>query len=263
MLDRTVSEYMTSPVVSVGPDETLPAIAKLLDERRISAVVVIDERAIPLGIVSRSDLLRIGRSHTGASRGARALELPAWRVGEVMTQGTLSIAPNAPLAEAARTMREERCHRLVVIEAGRLAGVFSTLDLAAAVRDAHVTRPLAEIMSTPVITVEATRPVSVAIEKLDEAHLTGVIVVEDEWPIGVFTQSEAIAVRDLPSDTPVGDLLDPAIICLPAQTRCHRAAAHIARLDVRRVIACRGGEMVGIVTGFDIAKLFPQAGARY
>ncbi len=47
---------MTTNVTIVGPDTTVHAIAQLLSDRHISAVMVIDQGSI-LGVVSEGDLL--------------------------------------------------------------------------------------------------------------------------------------------------------------------------------------------------------------
>ena len=48
---------------------------------------------------------------------------------------------------------------------------------------------------------------------------------------------------------------DAALLCLPIDARLHRAAAHVARLDVRRVIACAAREAVGVIGGLDFARV--------
>ncbi|MGE0716933.1 MAG: CBS domain-containing protein, partial [Alphaproteobacteria bacterium] len=51
-------DVMTAPVVTVGPDTSVTEIARLLVERGISAVPVVDDAGRPVGIVSEGDLLR-------------------------------------------------------------------------------------------------------------------------------------------------------------------------------------------------------------
>ncbi|KAB2899174.1 MAG: CBS domain-containing protein, partial [Kofleriaceae bacterium] len=130
-----------------------------------------------------------------------------------------------------------------------------TADLAAAVRDARVETPLSVVMSSPILTVKTTDPLSLADQRLEHAHVSGLVVIEDDWPVGLFSQVEAMASRDLPRDTPVEDVFEQALICLPDTTKIHRAAAYAARLDVRRVVACRQREAVGIVSGLDFARV--------
>jgi CBS domain-containing protein len=152
-------------------------------------------------------------------------------------------------------MCEHRVHRLFVIDGGQLVGVVSTLDLMTAVGEARVSGPISDIMSSPVFSVKAQQPISAAIERLEHARVSGLVVVDEDWPVGVFTQLEALQARDLPRDTRVDEVFDPSMLCLPAETKLYRAAAQARRLAARRIIVCRGPEAAGIVTGFDFAKL--------
>lgn len=250
-----VSRYMTTQVEAVGVDSMLSHVARRMDERKISAVPVVDAAGAVVGVLSRTDLLHLGRTLSRRHRGAAVMELPEQRAAEVIKGAPRLCGPDATLREAAQLMCEHHIHRLFVVDAGRLVGVISTLDLTAAVRDAKVETPLREVMSSPIITVGANQPVSVGIERLDRAHVTGLVVVDGEWPIGVFTQAEAMQSRDLPRDTPIDDLHDPSIICMPTSHRVRHAAAQAASLDVRRVIVCERREAVGVVTGLDFAKI--------
>ena len=86
------------------------------------------------------------------------------------------------------------------------------------------------------------------------AHISGLIVVEDGWPIGLFTQREALESKDLAGSTPVEQAMNSAMLVMDAQTPLHRAAAQAAALRVRRVIAMGSRGVAGILTGLDFAK---------
>lgn len=252
---QPVSDYMTREVESVGPDTLLPEVVRILERFNISAVPVLDGNEL-VGVVSRTDLLHVGRRNAGTARRAPSLLVPSHRVNGIMRRAPLVVAPQTPLATAARAMTRARIHRIFVVENGAgLVGVLSTADLAAAVRDARVETPLSVVMSSPLLTIKTSDPLALADQRLEHAHVTGLVVVEDDWPVGLFTQVEAMASRDLPRDTPVDDVFEQALICLPDSTRIHRAAAFAARLDVRRVVACRQREAVGIVSGLDFARV--------
>ncbi|MGW6706303.1 CBS domain-containing protein [Streptomyces sp. NPDC054956] len=52
-------ELMTSPAVTVRPDATLPQAARLMAERHIKRLPVVDADGTIMGIVSRADLLKV------------------------------------------------------------------------------------------------------------------------------------------------------------------------------------------------------------
>ena len=58
----TVSLLMSSPVVSVGPETPLDLAYRSMAERRISCVPVLDGDGRAVGVLSDTDLLRVGRA---------------------------------------------------------------------------------------------------------------------------------------------------------------------------------------------------------
>jgi CBS domain-containing protein len=79
-------------------------------------------------------------------------------------------------------------------------------------------------------------------------------VVENDWPVGIFTQVEALESRDVPRNTPVEDVMSSRILALRPDTLLHRAAAQAAATRVRRVIVQDGDRLAGILTGLDFAR---------
>jgi CBS domain-containing protein len=55
----TAGELMTSPAVTIGPDATVPAAARLMDAHHVRRLPVVDEKGRIAGIVSRRDLLSV------------------------------------------------------------------------------------------------------------------------------------------------------------------------------------------------------------
>ena len=53
------ADLMTSPVVAVGADSTIAQAARVMQERNVRRLVVVDQRGNIAGIVSRSDLLQV------------------------------------------------------------------------------------------------------------------------------------------------------------------------------------------------------------
>jgi CBS domain-containing protein len=56
---RTAAELMTSPVVTIHPDATLPATARLMNSHHLKHLPVVGADGTLVGIVSRSDLLSV------------------------------------------------------------------------------------------------------------------------------------------------------------------------------------------------------------
>ncbi|MFF9896351.1 CBS domain-containing protein [Streptomyces longispororuber] len=55
----TVGDVMSSPAVTVHPEQTVPAAARLMERRGVERLPVVDEEDRLIGIATRSDLLRV------------------------------------------------------------------------------------------------------------------------------------------------------------------------------------------------------------
>lgn len=109
-------------VVSVGAQDEVGVIARILAEARIGAVLVRDGGGDVLGIVSERDIVRCIAAH-----GAEAVSLPAARL---MTRALHTVTPATKVTEALELMTDRRVRHLpVMAEDGTLAGMVSIGDL--------------------------------------------------------------------------------------------------------------------------------------
>ncbi len=56
---RTAEELMTSPAITIHPEATIPAAARLMNQHHVKRLPVVDPAGTLIGIVSRHDLLSI------------------------------------------------------------------------------------------------------------------------------------------------------------------------------------------------------------
>jgi len=249
-----VARYMRSPVHSIGVGENLDAANVLLNGLGISSLAVVAEDGSLAGVISMTDLIRVGRVQAGSSAKAALLTLPNMAVGDCMTREVTTAGSDDTISLAASKMVEGHFHRVFVEDDGRLVGVLSTKDIMLAIRDKRTATPISRWMSSPAFTVRASEPISLATERLERAHISGLVVVDGGWPVGLFSQREALQARDRPRDTRVDDAMSSAMLALEVDTPLHRAAAQAAELRVRRIIAVDHRKIEGILTGIDLAR---------
>jgi CBS domain-containing protein len=253
-----ISSHMTVPVVTIDQHARLAEAHQLMQDRRISCLAVTAaERAV--GVLSRTDLLRVGRYETRARADGNAPPLltfpPDRKVDMVMKREVVALPPSAAVSAAAQTMVQRRIHRVFVMDGEALTGVFSTKDLLVAIREQRVATAIAEVMSKPAYTIPLAAPLSAATDQLEKAHVSGLCVVdESDWPVGSFTQTEALAARDLPASTPVEEVMSYAMLCLDLRTPLYRAAAYAHATRARRILAVEGRQVQGVLTGIDFAR---------
>jgi CBS domain-containing protein len=245
---------MTAPTLSIGVDAPLEHAFGRMQEARVSALIVVNADGTPAGLVTRADLLHVGRNESGRRPGDASLTLPDRRVSEEMSQLGVILPPEAPLTEAAQIMVRERTHRVLIGSEKEIQGIITTRDMMRALEDKKDNHIVMDFMSSPVFTVRAEEPVSLAVERLEKARVTGLVVVENGWPIGVFTEEEALESRDVARHTAVEDVMTTRLLALRPDTRLHRAAAQASATRVRRVVVQDGDTLAGILTGLDFAR---------
>lgn len=252
----TVSLLKSSPVASLSPETTLDAAYRRMAERRISCMPIVDANGRALGVLSDTDLLRIGRMQPSSLAGVQVLELPGEPVSQHMHPGVITVPEEAPVTTAAGLLVEHHIHRVFVANEGELTGVFSTEEVLVALREKRIGTPIGDVMTAPVQTVPLTAPLAEAVARLDHAGITGLAVVDErQHPVGVFTRTEALKARDLAPDTKVEDAMSYAMLYQNARTPIFRAAAHAYETRTRRVLVLDGRKIAGILTGLDFARV--------
>ena len=249
-----VESFASSPVYTIAADESLQSADRRMRTLSVSSLAVIDREGALVGVITRSDLVRIGRYRARARRGGPLLDFPDAPIADAMTRDVVTLSTRGTVAQACELMVRRHIHRVFTTDDGALAGVFSTRDAMRAVCDQRLEDPIAAFMSSPLFTVDVGDSTALATEYLDRARITGVVVVESDWPVGVFTMSEAVFARALPENTAVEEVMDAAVVCLPRDTPMFRAAHQALRMGVRRIVVSHQRDMVGILSGMDFAR---------
>lgn len=124
-----VTDVMNVKLTTVTPQTTLPVAVRLVSERGIRHLPVLEGETL-VGIVSDRDLKRAMAS-PATSLSAHELRylLDTVAVGEIMTRAVITIAPGFPVEEAARIMIKEKISALPVTEGGRLVGIITETDV--------------------------------------------------------------------------------------------------------------------------------------
>ena len=108
-------------VFTAGPGETVGAIAAMLSERRVGAIVVVEGERDVVGIVSERDIVRIV-----AASGGEGLATP---VSACMTRDVIFAEPSETVDSLLERMTDRRIRHLPVCHDHRLVGIISIGDL--------------------------------------------------------------------------------------------------------------------------------------
>ena len=223
-------DVMVSPVITVGENETVRDVARLLIEKRISAVPVVDRAGKLVGIVTESDLMH--RAEAGTERptswwlslisGDRAIAADyvkshAAKIKDIMTRDVETADPDTPLYEIADLFEEKHIKRVpIVSEGGDLVGIVSRANIVQAVASA---RPTLEV-SIPDATIRAKLLSELKKQPWAHVHKLNVTVTNGVVDLWGFVQSETerqaitVAAEVIPGVTVVNDhlMLEPVFI---------------------------------------------------
>jgi CBS domain-containing protein len=147
-----VSDIMTKDVVACKPSDPIESVVKLMSEKDISGVPVVDGDKL-VGIVTEADIMRMlavpAKSDTlwlpspleilleipfKDLMNLRSLQKDYKDIGlnpieSIMKKNVISTVPDADIADAAEMMVKHKINRLTVIQDGRLVGIITRDDI--------------------------------------------------------------------------------------------------------------------------------------
>ena len=129
MKESLVRDWMTTNPITIEPHTTLPEAHKLMTERHIRRLPVVDAGKV-VGILTLGDVREASPS------GATSLSifelnylLAKLTVDKMMTRDPLTITSTATIREAARLMLTHKIAGLPVVEEGKLVGIITESDI--------------------------------------------------------------------------------------------------------------------------------------
>jgi CBS domain-containing protein len=163
-----IEDVMQEAVVTVTPETTVQELLKVLVRNQISGVPVVTENGEIVGVVSTTDVVRLGAR--GAELGGKGLtweplavpgedydeesaaaffmvsedwQYPSeeqadslspgvfegFAVADIMTPAAFTVGPKERVTEVAKFLLQGRIHRALVVEEERLKGIVTTFDL--------------------------------------------------------------------------------------------------------------------------------------
>ena len=125
-----VRGWMSSPAVVAPETMTLPEARRLLQQRGIRRVPVVDAAGQLGGVVTEGDINKISASHESDVRDYnmyhRVADLP---LRDFMTRAVRTAAPDMLIMEVAQILLEQRIGGVPVVENGQVVGMITESDL--------------------------------------------------------------------------------------------------------------------------------------
>ncbi len=140
-----VKDIMTKELVTVSPQTEITIAAKILLEKRINGLPVIDDSGKLVGILCQSDLVAQQKSIpipsvytlldsfiplTSLKRIDKEVKkIAALKVEQAMTPKPVTVGPETDIEDVARLMVDKKYHTLPVMEGDKIVGVVGKEDV--------------------------------------------------------------------------------------------------------------------------------------
>lgn len=215
----TVDEVMSKNPVTIDEDLDLRRCAKLMLDKGISSLVVVDKAGSAKGVVTKTDLMDAYVRHFAGEH----------LVKEFMTKKVLTMAPGESIHMAMLLMDNHKVSRIVVVKEGQPVGIVTTRDLL----------PVSAIFGTGTVGSYWTTREDVVAKKKQQWYIpTGVKAVF--VATDVMTRDPITILQD-------SDLADAGYIMLrnrisglPVVNRNKKLAGIVTKTDVVRALAAHG-----------------------
>jgi Predicted signal-transduction protein containing cAMP-binding and CBS domains len=120
-MPKVVRDIMTKNVVTIEVNRTALEAAKIMAEKGISSLIVLNDQD-PVGIVTERDFVK--------KICIKELNVSRVKVNEVMSKIRTFADPEIPIEVAVQRMVNHKIRRLPIMEEGKVVGIITVTDLA-------------------------------------------------------------------------------------------------------------------------------------
>lgn len=116
---QKAKDVMVKDVITISPDSSLEDAIKILIDKKISGMPVVDAGGQIVGIISEKDILNFVFSGN----------LGNTKVKEAMSKSITSFGPEDDIDKIALAIGEKQFRRVPIVEKGKVVGIVSRRDI--------------------------------------------------------------------------------------------------------------------------------------
>jgi len=252
---QTVEEIMTKSLISVGYDAPLPQALELMQQHRITHLLV-EQKKEYTKVLSLRDVFNLLPRN--------ATKLGAVRSGPLASSRPVWIPPKTKIREAAKVMLSRKARSLLV--RAEPVGLLTATDLAYNLPLTAGKHPkLKSAMTGHVLKVDYSTPLEAVVETMKRNRVGSVLVMRGHRRYGIFTERDILLFLGPPCPDlsyPVGMYCSKPVITTPITASCvgcfEEAVKAMKRKYIKRLPVTRDGRIVGIVTARDVVEAYAK-----
>lgn len=246
---ENIRSIMSKDVITLEPEEILMSAVEKMSFNNVSCVIVVEDKK-PTGILTERDIIQI-IGHN--------INLNVTRLVSVMKSPVIAISEEIDIPEAANLMVINGLRRLVVVDGEHnIIGIVTQTDIIKNLSiDSFISiKKVEQIMKRKIISVDKKDLLPKAIELMIKNHISCVLVIEDDKPVGIITErdiTKAIAENSISNN--VEEIMNFPVFTANKDINLYDATRLMEENKLRSlVIVDSEGNVIGIVTKSDIIK---------
>ena len=250
MPDPTLHQVLNPDVRVVAPQTPLAEVWRVMEERRISCVAVMDAER-PVGIFTERDSVNL------MARGGWAADQP---IREHMQTPVLADNLGMDIYRAYQLMASHNVRQLLVVDGeGHLLGLVTEGDLLHSIGLEQLLQPkvVANAMTTRVVSLNVDDTLRDAARRMSERNLSCILVLADNTPAGILTERDMVRLLRAgdPSTRPLGEVMSQPLVTIQADDLLAVAMQRMEAAGIRRMVVMDDqSQLAGLLTRHDVVK---------
>lgn len=245
-------DIATRDVVWLAPDDSAGEAARLMTAKQISSILVADEEARPLGIVTERNVLLA--MHAGLA--------PETALREVMAAPVITVPGSMACLDAYQICQRDNIRHLVIVDDdGRLAGVASETDFRLHMDLSMLAagqRQIGGVMTRQVLGLPPQSSLRDVLNLMEFRRDTCVVAVENERPVGIVTGRDIVRLYAHRQDASLmlAQVMNSPVLTIRHDDSINKAAGLMFDNRVRHLaVVDDAGCLVGLVSEHDLTNI--------
>jgi PAS domain S-box-containing protein len=239
----SVADVMSRNVATISPDETVVSAARMMSDRKISCLAVMDNGNVA-GILTETDMLR-----RVARNGKRFYQT---KLDQIMSCPVESIPPDISVLRASEIMAEKCIRRLPVVQEDELVGIVTQTDLVRSLTSYGLWKDISEVTNRNVACIQTAASVAEAAKIMTAQKTSCIVALDGDEAVGVLTEKDmlrrVVALKRDPARIMMRDVMSSPLISIPANCSVFSAGKMMEEMNVRRLAVMENRQLCGVVT---------------
>ncbi|MEP0824055.1 MAG: CBS domain-containing protein [Nitrososphaera sp.] len=256
-----VGSFMSSPVISSGPETNLLDAVDAMIKNGIGTIAIVDGERVVGVITEREILHHLVLNKTVSNKQTKYL----------LTKKFAKVTPETSILDAARIMISKKARLLVFQKdkrtgADQLVGIITASDIVRAfLKAGHKRNPsLEKVMTNKIFTISPESSILAAVKLMVKKRIGSVVLTTNGPPYAIFTERDllnrVLAGQRIDIEERVGDYCTYPIVTAKVGITAKRAAKMMLSRKIKRLpLTTKGNKIVAMVTARDLVEAFQRS----